>query len=144
MTIAKRSFTICIAESASGKDEANPAFWLATQAAKMGPFCPLGISRDGPVRKSSLFGHTKNPLLTTGKLVRSRRLYIGFVFFFAFLLTSKFGGGGVVGGACLSPPPPPPPPPPPACLYPHHTNVCKMSRLWWAIPSLVFNKSLSN
>ena len=48
MTIAKRSFTICIAESASGKDEANPAFWLAT---KMGPFRQLGISRVGLVRK---------------------------------------------------------------------------------------------
>ena len=60
----------------------------------MGPFCPLGISRVGPVRKSSLFGHIKNPLLTTGKLVRSRWLYIGFVFFFAFLLTSNLGGGG--------------------------------------------------
>ena len=34
-----------------------------------------------------------------------------------------------------------PPPPPP---HPHHTNVCKISRLWGAISSLFFNKSLSN
>ena len=27
---------------------------------------------------------------------------------------------------------------------PHHTNVCKISRLWEAISSLVFNNSLSN
>ena len=32
-------------------------------------------------------------------------------------------------------------PPPP---HPHHTNVCKISRLWGAISSLFFNKSLSN
>ena len=51
----------------------------------MGPVYPLGISRVGPVRKSSLFGHIKNPLLTTGKLVRSRWLYIGFVLFCAFI-----------------------------------------------------------
>ena len=65
----------------------------------MGPFCPLGISRVGPVRKSSLFGHIKNPLLTTGKLVRSRWL-----FFFAFLLTSNLGGGGGGGGMFVPPP----------------------------------------
>ena len=28
--------------------------------------------------------------------------------------------------------------------FPHHTNVCKISRLWEAISSLVFNNSLSN
>ena len=31
-----------------------------------------------------------------------------------------------------------------ASLCPHHTNVCKSSRLWGALSSLVFNKSLSN
>ena len=29
-------------------------------------------------------------------------------------------------------------------LAPHHTNICKISRLWGAISSLVFNKSFSN
>ena len=27
---------------------------------------------------------------------------------------------------------------------PHHTNVCKISRLWGFMSSLIFNKSLSN
>ena len=27
---------------------------------------------------------------------------------------------------------------------PHYTNVCKISGIWWAIPSLLFNKSFSN
>ena len=67
----------------------------------MGPFCPLGISRVGPVRKSSLFGHIKNPLLTTGKLVRSRWLYMGFVFFGVFISLELVGGGG--GMLVLSP-----------------------------------------
>ena len=49
MVILAASFYM--AESASGQDEANPAFWLATQAGKMGHFCPLGISRVGPARK---------------------------------------------------------------------------------------------
>ena len=34
-------------------------------------------------------------------------------------------------GKCVPPPP-------------HHTNVCKISRLWGATSLLVFNKSLSN
>ena len=46
----------------------------------MGPFCPLGISRVGPVRKSFLFGLIINPSLI--KLVWSRWLDIGRVFFF--------------------------------------------------------------
>jgi len=33
------------------KDGANPAFWLATRVGRMGPFCPLGISRVGPAKK---------------------------------------------------------------------------------------------
>ena len=49
--------------SASGQDKANLAFWLATRVGKP------GVSRAGPTRKSSLFGHTINPLLT--RLVRS-------------------------------------------------------------------------
>ena len=38
------------------------------------------------------------------------------------------GGGGGVG----------------ASFRPHHTNVCKISRLWGAVSSMVVNKSLSN
>ena len=57
-------------ESAGGQDEGNPAFWLATQVGKMGSSCSLGISRVGTARKSSLFSHIINLLLT--KLVRLR------------------------------------------------------------------------
>ena len=32
-------------------ESANPAFWLAARAGKMGLSCPLGISRSGPARK---------------------------------------------------------------------------------------------
>ena len=65
-------------ESARGQDKANPAFWLATRVGEMGPFCPLGILRVGPARKTSLFGHIINPLFT--KLVLA---------LFAFLSTSR-------------------------------------------------------
>lgn len=40
-----------IAGSGRGQDEANPVFWLAFWAGKMGLSCPLGISRFGPTRK---------------------------------------------------------------------------------------------
>ena len=43
-----------------------------------------------------------------------------------------YGRGKVGRGQSLSPPPP------------HHTNGCQISRLWEAVSSLVFNKSLSN
>ena len=43
-----------MAESMSGQDEVNPAFWLATQASKMGPSFPLGISHFSSVRKRSI------------------------------------------------------------------------------------------
>ena len=46
--------------------------------------CPPGIFRVSSTRKSSLFGHLINPLLT--KLVRSRWLDIGLVLFFAFFM----------------------------------------------------------
>ena len=59
-------------ESVSGQDEANPAFWLATRAGKIDLSCPLGISRVVPARKSSVFGHIINPLLT--KLIRIKML----------------------------------------------------------------------
>ena len=42
-----------MAESTSRKDEGNPEFWLATQAAKISPSCPLRISRVGPASKRS-------------------------------------------------------------------------------------------
>ena len=64
-----------MAESASWQDEANPAFWLASQAGKNSHVCPA--------RKSSLFDHIINPLLT--KLGRSRWLYIGLVRFGVFI-----------------------------------------------------------
>ena len=35
----------CMASSASGQDESNPALWLATRAGKMGLSCPLGTTR---------------------------------------------------------------------------------------------------
>ena len=37
-----------MAGSATGQDEANPVFWLATRAGKMGLSCPLGITRFDP------------------------------------------------------------------------------------------------
>ena len=37
--------------------------WLPEQA-RWFHLCPLGISRVGPARKSSLFGYVINPLLT--------------------------------------------------------------------------------
>ena len=39
-----------MAGSASGQDEVNPVFWLATRASKMGLSCPLGIPRIGPAK----------------------------------------------------------------------------------------------
>ena len=45
-----------MAEPASGQDEANPVFLLATRAGSIGRTCTLGISRVGPARKSFLSG----------------------------------------------------------------------------------------
>ena len=39
-----------MAGSASGQDEANPVFCLATRAGKIGLSCPLGIARVGPAK----------------------------------------------------------------------------------------------
>ena len=61
----------------------------------MGPFCPHGTSRVGPVRKSSLFGHVKNPLLTTGKLVRLKMAVYWLRFFCVFIDLELGGGGGI-------------------------------------------------
>ena len=44
-----------MAGSASGQDEANPVFWLATRAGKIGLSCPLRISRFVPA-KAKFFG----------------------------------------------------------------------------------------
>lgn len=64
-------------------ESANPAFWLATRAGKMGLSCPLGISRLGPARKNYLFRRIINSLLT--KFVRSRWLDTGLVLFYVFI-----------------------------------------------------------
>ena len=47
-----------MAESASGQDEANPVFRLATRVSKMGVSSPLEISR----KEKFSFGHIINPL----------------------------------------------------------------------------------
>ena len=39
-----------MAGSASGQDEVNPMFLLATRAGKMGLSCLLGIARVGPTK----------------------------------------------------------------------------------------------
>ena len=50
-----------MAESSSGQDEANPAFWLAAWAGKVGPSCLLRKSCVViPTSKSSLSGHVIN------------------------------------------------------------------------------------
>ena len=43
-----------MAGSASGQDEVNPVFLLATRAGKMGLSCPLGIVHFGPAKKNCL------------------------------------------------------------------------------------------
>ena len=72
----------CLAESVSRQDEANPTctLWLATQVGKVGPSCPLGISRAGSARKSIFL---VNKQLT--KLVWSRWLDIGLFLFCIFI-----------------------------------------------------------
>lgn len=70
---------IHMAGSASGQDKTNPVFLLANRAGTM-------IARDirvGPARKSYLFGHIWNRLLT--KRIRSRWLVIGHTLFCVFL-----------------------------------------------------------
>ena len=62
----------CPTATSSGQDKANPAFLLATQAGKIGPFCPLGISHVGPTSKSSLLGHVIIHLLTRAQLFEGR------------------------------------------------------------------------
>ena len=74
-------------ESTSGKDEGNPAFWLATQATKMGSSCPLRISCVGPTSKRSFFGHYNESLLT--KLVRSTWLNVDIILFCIYIDLNK-------------------------------------------------------
>ena len=57
-----------VAESASEQDKANPVFWLAPRAGKMGPCSPLGISRFDPTSNKGLFSHVINPLLTNSSV----------------------------------------------------------------------------
>ena len=45
-----------IAASALAHFEANPVFWLATWADKMGPSCPLGIARFKSAQERKLLG----------------------------------------------------------------------------------------
>ena len=52
-----------MAGSASGQDEANPVFSLATRAGKMDPSCLLGIARFGPA-KTRLLGAGLHSSLT--------------------------------------------------------------------------------
>ena len=82
----KLSHIYYMAESASGQDEEDPVFWLATQAGKMGLSCPSAFLHLSPTRKSPLFGYIKNPLLT--KLVWSRCMGGYLPRPFSFLLAS--------------------------------------------------------
>ena len=56
-------FIYYMAGSASEQDEANPVFWLATRAGKMGLSCPLEFVRFVPA-KANFFGVTIWPYNT--------------------------------------------------------------------------------
>ena len=71
-----------MAESASGQDEENPTFWLATQTGKMNSSYPLRISRFGTASTSSLFSHIINPYWPS---LLSQEGWILVLFFFAIL-----------------------------------------------------------
>ena len=49
-----------MAGTASGKDEENPVFWLATRTGKVGLSCLLGISRVSPARKKFSWSYNKS------------------------------------------------------------------------------------
>ena len=68
--------------SVSGRDESSLALWLATRAGKMALSCPLGVHAV-PRKKIVFFFHIIKPSLA--KLVRSRWLDIGLVFFCVFM-----------------------------------------------------------
>jgi len=69
--------------SASGQDEPNLALWLATPSGQDGAILP---ARDTGFVLQGILSHIINPLST--KVVRSRWLDIGLVFFFRVLWTS--------------------------------------------------------
>ena len=70
-----------VAESASEQDKANPVFWLAPQAGKMGPCSPLGISRFDPTSNKGLFSHVINPLLTNSSVKMAEYWLVRFCLF---------------------------------------------------------------
>jgi len=51
-----------MAGTASGQDEENPVFWLATRTGKMGLSCLLGISRVSPAIKKFSWSYNKSIL----------------------------------------------------------------------------------
>ena len=70
-----------VAESASEQDKANPVFWLAPRAGKMGPCSPLGISRFDPTSNEGLFSHVINPLLTNSSVKMAEYWLVRFCVF---------------------------------------------------------------
>ena len=70
-----------VAESASEQDKANPVFWLAPRAGKMGPCSPLGISRFDPTSNKGLFSHVINPLLTNSSVKMAEYWLVRFCLF---------------------------------------------------------------
>ena len=70
-----------VAESASEQDKANPVFWLAPRAGKMGPCSPLGISRFDPTSNKGLCSHVINPLLTNSSVKMAEYWLVRFCLF---------------------------------------------------------------
>ena len=70
-----------VAESASEQDKANPVFWLALRAGKMGPCSPLGTSRFDPTSNKGLFSHVINPLLTNSSVKMAEYWLVRFCLF---------------------------------------------------------------
>ena len=58
-----------MAGSTRGQDEANPVFWLATRAGKMGPSCRLRIARFGPANKRLLGAGLRSSLTLQNETV---------------------------------------------------------------------------
>ena len=78
-----------MAESASGQDEMNPVFQLATLVGKMSLSSPSGISRASPARKSSLLVIYKSFIdqaypVKTGHWARSFLLIVTIIAFVSF------------------------------------------------------------
>ena len=68
-------------ESASGQDEANPAFWLATRAEKMGPACLSRFGFFALVPKEKV-------IFLAIQYWKCQNGWMLALFFFVFLLTS--------------------------------------------------------